>query len=515
MSHIIIRTDITTAFSAFRNHSRCDIGEDSGYDDLLSQVLSEHPDVQTYLQAISANFPESAASEIIKLFYYRVFQRLLNNARLQNLHLQEYFNLTDTKNKFSAGERVRDIEIAIRQEFNVLEKFNGDYRDIMNADDVNADPTPRNPEAVRYFIEAILQVSNNTISIARSSASHEQLPSSRSIHIEVQPASDLAYGLQIAGLVLTAINFLFIPAYYLICKLQGKEVPFNMHNNMKWALSAASLGLTLVSFLVPTAGIPILFLFAAAVSIYSVVSFGKYIYDRSHLPNKIQDNQLTIQIIEDMIVYDKTKAARFEKEFACELQKEYADPDKLNDLTAQLEAVKEQHLLHCVQLKNAKNTGLWLQTEAYKAKSILRPAINMFYLMLAASFVTGVILLFNPVTAPVGGILLTVGAILSIGTYITNKIHQAWERPKINKILACESENDDIELSQIKISNSLRQNHQKQIAALPAPRAPQSPSAIFAAPGSKLRNPFFARPASQPHSSRLQDQSQPLLKMRA
>lgn len=515
MSHIIIKTDVTTALATFRKDSPAPLGEDSGYDDLFAQILCGSSDAKFYIDTLSENFPDLPGSEITTRFSRRIFQRLLQNARMRQYNLQEYFNLTDTKNKFAAGDRAEDIELAIQHVLRTNLKFNEAFQDIINAETVTADPSPRHFEIARYLIESILQLTNNTISIVRNSSPHEIHANINSLRSDAPSLSSLTEGLQITGLILSGINFIFIPVYYLICKLQGKEVPFNFHNNLKWAYSAISLTLGLISYLVPPVGLSILIAYAAAVGAYSVISLGKTVYDRIQLKRNVHDNQLTIQIREEQIQYDVIKAEIIKKEFDDESQKEFPDPDKLDNLSLQLESVQDQHQKHCNDLRQARNTELFLQTEIYKSKSIARPVINLTYLLLAATFVTGVILLFNPVTAPIAGIILTVGAIATVANHILNKTHQAWERPRINKILSCENQKGEIELSQIKITTSLRQSHQMQIAKQQAQQTLPSPSVKFAAPGSKLKNPFFARPESQRHSIPLQDQSQLLLSMRA
>lgn len=519
MNHIIIRTDITTALTTFRKDSPEPLGDDSGYDDLFAQIVSGNANVQFYLETICANFPALSESEIITRFSRQLFRRLLSDARARNYNLQEYFNLTDANKKFADGERAHDIELAIQRELRAQATFNEDYQAIVNAETVTADPNPRKYETARYIIEAIVQFTSNTISLIRNSSPDDvSTNTANTTHhmTSVEPSmSSLTYGLQITGLILTAINFIFIPAYYLFCKIQGREVPFNFHNNLKWAYSTVSLTLGLISFFVPPVGLSILIAYSAAVGVYSLLAFGKYIYDRIQLPKNIDENQAAIEILEERIQLDIYKAERIRMAFDHESQKEYPDPDKLNHLSQLMESLKEQRQKHCDELKNARNTEVFLQSEVYKSKSIMRPAINITYLLLTASFITGVILLFNPFTAPIGGIILTVGAILTIGNHILNKLHQAWERPRVNKILSCTNENEDIELSQLKISTSLKQNHRTQIAKLPVLPAPQSRFSKFAVPGSKLKNPFFAQPESQPHSIHLQDQLPPQLMMRA
>lgn len=517
MSHIIIKTDVTTALATFRKDSPAPLGEDSGYDDLFAQILCGSSDAKFYLDTLSENFPDLPGSEITTRFSRRIFQRLLQNARMRQYNLQEYFNLTDTKNKFAAGDRAEDIQLAIRHVLRVNSTFNDMFQNIINTETVTADPSPRHFEITRYVIESILQLTNNTISIVRNSSAHEihANANTNSLTTDATSLSSFTAGLQITGLILSGINFIFIPVYYLICKVQGKEVPFNFHNNLKWAYSAISLTLGLVSYLVPPVGLSILIAYAAAVGTYSVISLGKTIYDRIQLKRNVHDNQLTIQIREEQIQYDAIKAERIKKEFDHESQKEFPDPDKLDNLSLQLESVQDQHQKHCNDLRQARNTELFLQTEIYKSKSIARPIINLTYLLLAATFITGVILLFNPVTAPIASIILTVGAIATVANHLLNKTHQAWERPRINKILSCENKKDEIELSQIKITTSLRQSHQMQIAKQQALQALPSQSVKFSAPGSKQQNPFFARPESPRHSIPLQDQSQLLLSMRA
>lgn len=503
MSHTIIRTDITTAFSAFRKDNS--IGEDPGYDDLLGQIVSENPDVQNYLQTILTTFPAAIANENIKRFWNHIFQRLLSNARRHNEVLQDYFNLTDTQNKFSAGERIRDIEIAVKQYFAEMENFNQTFNDIAFAEEVKVDLSPKPFEIGRYIFEILLQITTNTVSLFKNNSPHEQHNTSVKTGLE---GSEFHVGLQIAGLILSGINALLIPGYYLYCFLTGRPVPFNLHNNLKWAFSVITLALGLISFFVAGASAITLVVLAAAVNIYSLVCTVKYVCDSLKLKYNVKDNELTIQLLEEQIHYDTIKAEQLQRQYEAETKKDVPDLEVLHTLSTQLDNLKEQNQRRRDKLKDAEERQLYLQVDVLKSKSIARPMINISYALLAIAFVVGVALIFNPVTAPAAGVILLVGSILTLATHIANRIHQAYERPKTNEILI-NGKKDDIELSQLKISKALKQNRQTHIAELPEQQELPSLSVKFEVPISKLQNPFFARPPLPSRSIPLQDQ--PLL----
>jgi hypothetical protein len=513
-----IKRTVTSTFSQFRKSADFSLGEDSGYDDLLAHQISEHPDVITYLQIMAAAFPNLSEEQLVSRFSHRVYQRLVNNACKWRYDLISYFNLTDTKLKFAAGERVRDIKLAIQQELRSTVEFNQIFQKIITPVNVTADAKPRQFERFRIILEFLFQVTRSIVSVAKSTTPHDT-----PIHDTVQDtfratttdATPPTNGFVIAALILSALNAIFIPGYYLTCYLRGVPVPFNIHNNLKWAFSTISLGVSILGLLVPPATPIILSIYAGFITCYSLYYLGKYIYDRVQLSRSIQDNKLTIKNLKVKLQDDVVKAKNLHQQYETLSKRENVDIKILDAFKDKMITIEESTDKNRKQLKKARNAELILKGEIYKSKSIVRPAINITYLLLAGAFIAGVVLIFNPFTAPIGGILLGVGAILNIAVYVANKGHQTWERKQVNKILSSPNDNDDIELSDWKIKSTLRENLQQQIARQQEPPVLPSPCAKPAAPAAKQQTRFFATPQSPRHLIRPQVQSISLPRMRA
>ncbi len=135
-------------------------------------------------------------------------------------------------------------------------------------------------------------------------------------------SQSVSYGFHIGSVAIAAFDFVRIPFIYLSAYVLGKEVPFTLDNNIKWAYSGILMALAITALTVPVAA-PIIGFIAASIGI-SVSTFllGKTLYERYQLGREYkklkkelnrEEEEMSLIQQEAQILHDRLKKATDEQ----------------------------------------------------------------------------------------------------------------------------------------------------------------------------------------------------------
>jgi hypothetical protein len=236
--------------------------------------------------------------------------------------------------------------------------------------------------------------------------------------------------LHIAGVALTAIDWLKIPAIYAFAAIAGEKIPFSLNKNVRWAYTSAVLGLSIATLVVP-AVLPILAVTLSTLGMASgIFMLGKAVYKQRQLKAELKqiDDDIKTQsgFLQGLI--NKTKA----------LESQLADcksPELKDSLNAQLSDVQQRFEKdYKVELETGKLQELYERKQhcekklaEYNPKTVMNRSIG---LGLAAVALTGATLLFF--FPPVGLALMAGASVVGLGYAATQIIvpfiSKAWTK---------------------------------------------------------------------------------------
>lgn len=236
---------------------------------------------------------------------------------------------------------------------------------------------------------------------------------------------DLSTGVHAATVATSLINFILIPALYIVAKAQGKPVPVTASNNAVWAASAVFLALAIVGVAVPPLGLTMLAISGAVSVVVGIGSLLNPFRERAKLEKKIdaEKEKLTSLIKEQISV--QTEVEKKRKELSACLGKDQLDTklllikNKITELDNRYDQLTNTILSKAQNLKSLKSNADYLTS-----KSDFLP--RWASLGLAALGLVATILLFNPFTAPIGiAMFIGVGAasVGLMGYYMGTYLH--------------------------------------------------------------------------------------------
>jgi hypothetical protein len=228
-----------------------------------------------------------------------------------------------------------------------------------------------------------------------------------------ETANNIFFG---ASLAVNIIDFLMIPLGYLYKYYKGEKIPFNFDNNSKWIISGITLSLAVISAVFHPAAVVISFVSASFGLCVSFYSIAKYFYDyhaslRKLALAKDKIESLTRKIQKEMVAFNETQ-----------------DQLRLTSSTPQhklhLEKCYHSYHHHCNKLTNVAHEKFNIERACVRQKSPVELIFNISKCVVSAAVIIGTGLLTNPVTLPIGMIMLATSAIVGLLALITKKAIQ-------------------------------------------------------------------------------------------
>lgn len=106
-------------------------------------------------------------------------------------------------------------------------------------------------------------------------------------------------GFQFVNLGTAALDFFRIPAIYLAALITGEKPPISISKNARWVYSAALIGLTLTSILIPAAAPPIAFAMAGLTLAFSLASMANLIYQRVKVNRELRQVEQELEPLQE------------------------------------------------------------------------------------------------------------------------------------------------------------------------------------------------------------------------
>lgn len=430
------------------------LGEDSGFDDLvlneIKQELNQHHLREDYQKLVALIYPEheqeqrdKLSSHLERQLYIRVYNRLLSHAITKQYNLYDYFNLTDTSGKFTDGERAQDVDDAVLAEVNFTKKLIASYNQI-----------PTVSTTIKYESPIIINPIGRDIMDTITDASHgammtgqivnqQTIISNLASHKSITPIQNAASSVfTIGGLVVSAVNFMLIPFYYLYRKSRDETLKFENDERAKMIIAGISVIVGVIGIVIPAAGIGILLAFGSIGMIASSIALGKYIYDRIKLSRMVRDNKQLISELEAKIKTDKENAQHIREHIDQLLRQDNPDPRVIDNLILRLHNLNIRYKENCTQLKQAKMTEETLTVAGYHQKPAIKAINSAATVLVAATFLVGGVLMLTPFTAPIGATMLVAAAVTALAVMIGTKVHQFWARRKAQQLAMANKTSD-------------------------------------------------------------------------
>lgn len=230
------------------------------------------------------------------------------------------------------------------------------------------------------------------------------------------------------SLAASGIDFLMVPFGYLYKLYAKKPVPFNVENNIKWALATVALVLSIVSTAVVSTSHVISFVTVGITLVTGIVSFFKYFYDMNKIKKEVLCCEEVISSIEDAIRDDMRNINRLQNELQFLRLGRHFRLDEEQDMISQLTVAQNKYEADCRAINDE-----YLKKRRYqRTLANQNPAVEVFSnalkIVLSIAVLAGTILLLNPVTLPIGMPIIAAAAVTALLVLLAHKARELYKK---------------------------------------------------------------------------------------
>jgi len=430
--------------------------------DTLSSHIKDKPEAhRKYMEAINAELEDEAFSSILNedgeyhprllsIFYSRIRRRISAKVKKCNIKPVDYFNLDKIKS-LTKNQRKIDIQDAVAEELTEVTTM---HETLARHNLLHHLPTSElntyiydntwfqyvNFDIFLEVLEVLTDAADKGNSLGNKVNSF--------IHPKVAPSTDTRdngnhpfapNGFQITGLVISFFYLLISIVTPLYKKYKLKLDPDKPLVN-KWSLryfipSVVLFSIGVVALTVPVTGIWIGLAFAAYSLASNIFKVAVYFHYYCELKREIAENADKITDLET------TRDALHGK--IQELKQEHkrlvnaGDVDKATACAESIASLEKQHTAATIEWAAALSNKEELEVKRIRTLDKWSGLFNLARLTLACVAIAGAILVVNPATLPVGGVILfvtlCVGIVLVAGHYI-NKFNLIKKEKGLAKI---------------------------------------------------------------------------------
>jgi hypothetical protein len=278
----------------------------------------------------------------------------------------------------------------------------------------------RNNSLAKDIIETITGVSGGAITVGGKITAGTVVYSGEASK-DLETANKIFFG---ASLTVNIIDFLMIPLGYLYKLYKREKIPFNFENNSKWIIAGITLTLAIISVAFHPAAVVVSFISASFGVCLSIYSIAKYFYDYHASLNKLASTKDKVESLTSKI--QKEMAAINETQDQLRLMTTTQQDNNKDTKQLKLHLAKCYHSYHhhCNKLTNITREKFNIEHAFMRQKSRVELIFNITKCVISAAVIIGTGLLTNPVTLPMGTIMLATSAIVGLLALITKKTIQ-------------------------------------------------------------------------------------------
>ncbi|RUQ97837.1 hypothetical protein [Legionella septentrionalis] len=235
-------------------------------------------------------------------------------------------------------------------------------------------------------------------------------------------AKILSNGFHYGSLVLSALDFIRVPALYLASWIAGEKSQVTLSKNARWLYSGVLLGLAIAAAVFPTAAVPIAIASASLGLGVSIFLAARFVYKKIELHFNIKAAKSRLQVEEEKFIDIQNQAAQKEQELLGKLPEERIQALSLEIESLQKDYTKQKKIVQGLhnkvatleQQQQAKGIGAFtdkLVGVGVGSLALLGITLSLFFptvgvSILAASAGLGGLYLLGRITYTVGRALI-------------------------------------------------------------------------------------------------------------